>query len=186
MRDERRHEWGRREEARLAFREAGSEVRWAKDRYGRTQQAFDGGNGSPAELARARQAWIWALTEWVRTLIVREEVLDGGHPAADAGADVLSRGDGHSALTLHEAHRRVEALSKEYDRIRRSRSLPAQVDSARRAWSEALKRWARVLISQEESRDRARIAVRENRDLIGRPVAGEDGPPYGRTGRRTG
>ncbi|WP_326825537.1 hypothetical protein [Streptosporangium sp. NBC_01756] len=186
MRDERGHEWGRREEARLAFREAGREVRWAKDRYGQAQQAFGEGNGSPAELARTRQAWIWALAEWVRTLTIREEVLDGGRPAADSGMDVLSGSGGHSALSLDDAHRRVEALSKEYDRIRRSRSLPAQVDSARRAWSEALKGWARVLIAQEESRDRARIAGRENRDLIGLPVTGEDGPSHGRTGRRTG
>ncbi|MBG0830270.1 hypothetical protein HS041_21120 [Planomonospora sp. ID67723] len=146
------------EAARLIFRDAVRELRQAMGRYDRARQAIDAGHGSPAELARSRQAWSWALTEWVRSLIAREEARDGAAPEAGEQAPQETRFAGLSSVpgTLREARLRVEVYFREYDRARRRGGSPADLVTARRTWGRALEMWACELVAQEEAADHAR------------------------------
>ncbi|GGL54405.1 hypothetical protein [Planomonospora parontospora] len=182
------HPSDRREHARLEFREAGRELRWAMSRYGDARQAIDSGGVSIGELFRARQAWAWALMEWVRTLISREEVLDGvrndpgggrEHPAQDAG-------DGRfpPPATLEAARRQVEVLSGQYERVRH-RASPEEAALARSLWARALASWARMLIAAEEAADGVRLDRLEAGDRVGAALTGEDRPEQaGRSARQ--
>ncbi|MEU3169649.1 hypothetical protein [Streptosporangium sp. NPDC006930] len=64
-------EWGQREDAQSAFREARRELDWSANHYRQARYAIAAGNGSARDLNRAQQAWSWALAEWVRALTYR-------------------------------------------------------------------------------------------------------------------
>ncbi|WP_344860401.1 hypothetical protein [Planomonospora alba] len=179
------HHSERRERAREEFREAGRELRWAMLRYGDAQQAVGSGIGSPAELVRARQAWGWALTEWVRTLVIREEVLDGAGTGPDDGRvrTVLGAAGGPFPApgTLREARLQVELLSTQYERVRRGGSSD-EAALARELWARALSAWARMLIAQEEAADEERIDRYDG--TVGTYLADVDPSEAGRAARR--
>ncbi|GGK49203.1 hypothetical protein Ppa06_62380 [Planomonospora parontospora subsp. parontospora] len=176
------HPSDRREEARLEFREAGRELRWAMGRYGDARQAIDSGGVSIGELFRARQAWAWALMEWVRTLTSREEVLDGVRSGPGDGSERPDAGAGRfpPPATLEAARRQVEVLSGQYERVRH-RASPDEVALARSLWARALASWARMLIAAEEAADGVRLDRLEAGDQVGAALSGED--PPGRTER---
>ncbi|MFI6883936.1 hypothetical protein [Streptosporangium canum] len=168
--------WDQREDARVAFREAGRELNWTADHYRQARYAIEAGNGSPKELSRARQAWGWALAQWVQALTYREEAMDGVALDAGVGEDLPQDGQPSSASAVfQESRQEAEARYRDYERVRRSASSPAEVVAARNAWGEALTRWSRALISREMVRDNYRLATRDERTLLGAGLAG-DGP----------
>ncbi|WP_068894040.1 hypothetical protein [Planomonospora sphaerica] len=171
------HPSDRREQARLEFREAGRELRWAMGRYGDARQAIDSGGVSIGELFRARQAWAWALMEWVRTLTSREEVLDGVRSGPGDGSERPDAGAGRfpPPATLEAARRQVEVLSGQYERIRH-RASPEEVALVRSLWARALASWARMLIAAEEAADGVRLDRLEAGDRVGTDLSGEDRP----------
>ncbi|MFD8562953.1 hypothetical protein ACFV1N_37245 [Streptosporangium canum] len=168
--------WDQREDARVAFREAGRELNWTADHYRQARYAIEAGNGSPKELSRARQAWGWALAQWVRALTYREEAMDGVALDAGVGEDLPQDGQPSPASAVfQESRQEAEARYRDYERVRRSGSSPAEVVAARNAWGEALTRWSRALISREMVRDNYRLATRDERTLLGAGLTG-DGP----------
>ncbi|MBG0817532.1 hypothetical protein [Planomonospora sp. ID82291] len=171
------HSSDRREEARLEFREAGRELRWAMSRYGDARQAIDSGGVSIGELFRARQAWAWALMEWVRTLTSREEILDGVRSGPGDGSERPDAGAGRfpPPATLEAARRQVEVLSGQYERVRH-RASPDEVALARSLWARALASWARMLITMEEAADRARLDRFDEGGRVGAALSRQDPP----------
>jgi hypothetical protein len=169
-------EWNQREDGRLAFRDARRELDWSANHYRRARQAITAGNGSPRELSRTQQAWSWALAEWVRALTYREEVMDGVMFDAGLGEDRAQGGESSPASTEFRVSRQeAEARYSDYARARRSNgSSPADVVMARNAWSEALTRWSRALISRERSHDNHLLGKRDDRALTG-AEGGPDG-----------
>ncbi|MFC4060061.1 hypothetical protein ACFOWE_17280 [Planomonospora corallina] len=158
----------RREWTRQEFREAGRELRLAMGWYRGALAGLDARAGSAAEVIRARQAWAWALREWVRTLVAREQAVD------EAWADpALGRTHPDPAAvpssppgTLEEARRRVELLAARYERIRRG-VHPDDVAAARELWARALSAWADRLVEKERAADRAWLYWLDKRDLAG-------------------
>ncbi|WP_449064753.1 hypothetical protein [Planomonospora algeriensis] len=173
------HPFDRRERVRLDFREAGRELRWAMSRYGDARQAIDSGGVSIAELYQARQAWCWALMEWVRTLVSREETLDEARSGPGDGRErPLSGADGRPSPppgTLQAARRQVEVLSGQYERVRYTASSD-EVALARGLWARALAAWARTLIATEEAADHDRLDRLEAGGRMGAALSGEDRP----------
>lgn len=168
-------EQDQREDARLIFREARRELDWTADRYRQARYAIPAGNGSPTELNKARQAWSWALMQWVQALIYREEVMDGVALDEELGQAASLEGQSPSAFTeFQQIRQEVEAHYGEYERARRSADVDlAQVAEARNAWGEALTRWSRALISRETKSDAHLLGTRDEQDLLGTRLNGE-------------
>ncbi|MFF5206182.1 hypothetical protein [Streptosporangium sp. NPDC000396] len=78
---------------------------------------------------------------------------------------------------LREARREVERATAEYERARRGGGSPAELISAREAWSRALTVWARALIAREEAQDRMRLAALDDWETPGMHVAPAAGAP---------
>ncbi|GAA2915586.1 hypothetical protein GCM10010517_81660 [Streptosporangium fragile] len=166
-----------REEADLSFREARRELDWAQYRYGQAQRAIEADGESSFDLNHARQVWSWALMEWTRSLIAREEIQDrSGNPGRmgkpfAAAEKIAAPDEGKPSAEDHrlrEARHEVESATAEYERVRRGDGgSSAELSRVREVWSLALTAWARALIAREEARDRVRIAAWEEPETPG-------------------